>query len=145
SRLYTMEFVGKPVLTAMLQLLLSLICLLYALVTFITTKLQGCCPCPCPCHRDLEEELEKERTASASAVEQAMAMISRLQKEKASLEMDARQFRRLADQRQLYDLQAINLLKEVVLKFERERYAPQQHISFSFPTTQDEDQRPLPK
>ncbi|XP_057870709.1 myosin-binding protein 3 isoform X2 [Cryptomeria japonica] len=136
-----MECVSKTIFTEVLQVLLSLIFLLQALIKLITRKLER----RCPCHRHFEEELEKERNASAIAVEQAMAMISRLQKEKASLEMDARLFRRTAEQRQLYDLQTINFLKEVVLKLEMERYAPQRQIAFTFPSTQVEDHILMPK
>ena len=140
---YQMECVSKTttIFAPLVHLVLSLIFLLQALITLITGKLQR----RCPCHRHLEEELEKERNASAIAAEQAMAMISRVQKEKASVEMDSRLFRRTAEQRQLYDLQKINFLKELVLKLEMERYAPQRQIALTFPCTQVEDHMPLPK
>ncbi|XP_043710910.1 probable myosin-binding protein 5 [Telopea speciosissima] len=66
-------------------------------------------------------ELEKERTAAASAAEEAMAMIQRLQTEKSLVEMQANQYRRLAEQKQLYDLEVIQSLRWILLKHESDR------------------------
>uniref|UniRef100_A0A5B7BX67 GTD-binding domain-containing protein n=1 Tax=Davidia involucrata TaxID=16924 RepID=A0A5B7BX67_DAVIN len=66
-------------------------------------------------------ELEKERTAAATAVEEAMAMILRLQNEKSLIEMEASQFRRLAEDKQLHDQQVIQSLRWIVMKHESER------------------------
>lgn len=56
-------------------------------------------------------ELEKERAAAASAAEEAMAMVFRLQSEKSAIDMEAHQFRRLAEQKQCYDRELIMLLR----------------------------------
>ncbi|MED6106205.1 hypothetical protein PIB30_002658 [Stylosanthes scabra] len=46
--------------------------------------------------KDLAAELEEERNAASSAANEAMSMILRLQKEKAEVQMEARQFKRIA-------------------------------------------------
>ncbi|KAA8536371.1 hypothetical protein F0562_028849 [Nyssa sinensis] len=66
-------------------------------------------------------ELEKERTAAATAVEEAMAMILRLQNEKSLIEMEANQFRRLAEGKQLHDQEVIQSLRWILMKHESER------------------------
>ncbi|KAK9287131.1 hypothetical protein L1049_015542 [Liquidambar formosana] len=66
-------------------------------------------------------ELEKERMAAASAAEEAMAMILRLQNEKSSIEIEAHQYRRMAEQKQLYDQEVIQLLRWMVMKHESQR------------------------
>ncbi|XP_059448201.1 protein FLOURY 1-like [Corylus avellana] len=66
-------------------------------------------------------ELEKERMASASAAEEAMAMILRLQSEKSSTDMQANQYRRMAEQKQQYDQEVIRSLQWIVMKHESNR------------------------
>ncbi|KAA8536362.1 hypothetical protein F0562_028840 [Nyssa sinensis] len=66
-------------------------------------------------------ELEKERTAAATAVEEAMAMILRLQNETSLIEMEANQFRRLAEEKQLHDQDVIQSLRWILMKHESER------------------------
>ncbi|KAA8545678.1 hypothetical protein F0562_020871 [Nyssa sinensis] len=66
-------------------------------------------------------ELEKERTAACTAVEEAMAMILRLQNERSLIEMEANQFRRLAEEKQLHDREVIQSLRWIVVKHESER------------------------
>ncbi|KAM6591984.1 hypothetical protein CsatA_014589 [Cannabis sativa] len=65
-------------------------------------------------------ELEKERAAAASAADEAMAMISRLQKDKASIEFEARQSQRMIEERFAYDEEEMDILKEILVKRERE-------------------------
>ncbi|KAK8568290.1 hypothetical protein V6N12_006844 [Hibiscus sabdariffa] len=67
------------------------------------------------------QELEKERLASSSAAEEAMTMILRLQNEKSLVEMDANQFKRIAEQTHEYDQQVIESLQWIVMKHESER------------------------
>lgn len=67
-------------------------------------------------------ELEKERNAAASAADEAMAMILRLQEEKASVEMEARQYKRIIEEKTAYDAEEMNILKEILLRREREKY-----------------------
>lgn len=133
------------IVTAVLQLVVSILLLMRVMISFITSKLQRCQSCQC--HRrelEFEEELDKERSAAATAAQEAMAMIARLQKEKASLQMEARQYRITAEQKHFYDLQAINFLKEIVVKLQRDQFSHQQ-LSFSFPNAQEEEQRLLAK
>ncbi|KAF9606788.1 hypothetical protein IFM89_028164 [Coptis chinensis] len=68
----------------------------------------------------LYQELEKERSAAASAADEAMAMILRLQKEKASVEMEAKQYQRMIEEKSAYDEEEMNILKEILVRRERE-------------------------
>lgn len=67
-------------------------------------------------------ELEKERSAAATAADEAMAMILRLQEEKASIEMEARQFQRIIEEKSAYDAEEMNILKEILVRREREKH-----------------------
>ncbi|CAK9141446.1 unnamed protein product [Ilex paraguariensis] len=67
-------------------------------------------------------ELEKERSAAASAADEAMAMILRLQEEKASIEMEARQYHRIIEEKSAYDDEEMNILKEILLRREMEKH-----------------------
>lgn len=69
----------------------------------------------------LSLELDQERNAAQTAAEETLAMISRIQSEKASAEMEARQFKRIVEEKSVYDEEAIAILKEIVVKLERER------------------------
>ncbi|XP_061367848.1 uncharacterized protein LOC133310859 isoform X2 [Gastrolobium bilobum] len=67
-------------------------------------------------------ELEKERAAAATAADEAMAMISRLQEEKASVEMEMRQYLRMIEERVSYDEEEMNILEEILIRRERENH-----------------------
>lgn len=67
-------------------------------------------------------ELEKERSAAASAADEAMAMILRLQEEKASIEMEARQYQRMIEEKYAYDAEEMGILKEILVRREREKH-----------------------
>ncbi|TYH24774.1 hypothetical protein ES288_A03G116700v1 [Gossypium darwinii] len=67
-------------------------------------------------------ELEKERIAAATAADEAMAMILRLQEEKATIEMEARQYQRMIEEKFAYDAEEMNILKEILLRREREKH-----------------------
>ncbi|XP_076884222.1 uncharacterized protein LOC143533267 [Bidens hawaiensis] len=67
-------------------------------------------------------ELEKEQNAAATAADEAMSMILRLQEEKASIEMEAHQFQRMIEEKSAYDEEEMNILKEIVLRREREKH-----------------------
>ncbi|CAH1436366.1 unnamed protein product [Lactuca virosa] len=67
-------------------------------------------------------ELEKERSAAATAADEAMAMILRLQEEKASIEMESRQYQRMIEEKSAYDEEEMNILKEIVLRREMEKH-----------------------
>ncbi|KAK4340076.1 hypothetical protein RND71_041538 [Anisodus tanguticus] len=66
-------------------------------------------------------ELEKERMAAATAAEETMAMILRLQNEKSLVEMEANQYKRLAEEKQSHDQEVIQSLQWLVLKHESDR------------------------
>ncbi|KAE9448370.1 hypothetical protein C3L33_19718, partial [Rhododendron williamsianum] len=66
-------------------------------------------------------ELEKERNAAATASEEAMAMVLRLQNEKSLIDMEAKQYRRLAEEKQIHDQEVIQSLRWIVMKHESER------------------------
>ncbi|CAL8177982.1 unnamed protein product [Prunus armeniaca] len=67
-------------------------------------------------------ELEKERGAAATAADEAMAMISRLQKDKASIEMEVRQYQRMIEEKFVYDEEEMDVLKEILLRREKENH-----------------------
>ncbi|XP_077212058.1 uncharacterized protein LOC143847202 isoform X3 [Tasmannia lanceolata] len=73
-------------------------------------------------------ELEKERNAAATAADEAMAMILRLQKEKASIEMEARQYQRMIEEKSAYDEEEMNILKEILLRREREKHVLEKEV-----------------
>ncbi|XP_042055069.1 uncharacterized protein LOC121799688 [Salvia splendens] len=66
-------------------------------------------------------ELEKERRASASAADEAMAMILRLQEEKASIEMEARQYQRIIEEKSAYDDEEMDIIQEILMRREKEK------------------------
>lgn len=70
---------------------------------------------------DLYAELEAERSAAAIAANQTMAMITRLQEEKAAVQMEALQYQRVMEEQAEYDQQALQLLNELVAKREQEK------------------------
>ncbi|XP_044488076.1 myosin-binding protein 2 isoform X2 [Mangifera indica] len=69
----------------------------------------------------LYAELEEERSASAVATNQTMAMINRLQEEKAAMQMEALQYQRMMEEQSEYDQEALQLLNELMIKREREK------------------------
>ncbi|KAM0986694.1 hypothetical protein ACFX2J_010896 [Malus domestica] len=70
---------------------------------------------------ELYAELEEERSASAVAASQTMAMINRLQEEKAAMQMEALQYQRMMEEQSEYDQEAMQLLNELMVKREREK------------------------
>ncbi|XP_074575545.1 uncharacterized protein LOC141831990 [Curcuma longa] len=73
-------------------------------------------------------ELEKERSAAASAADEAMAMIFRLQEEKSAVQMEARQYKRIAEEKSAYDEEEKEILREIVVRREREKYVLQKEV-----------------
>ncbi|KAK9038932.1 hypothetical protein V6N11_023773 [Hibiscus sabdariffa] len=69
----------------------------------------------------LYAELEEERSASAVAANQTMAMITRLQEEKAAMQMEALQYQRMMEEQSEYDQEALQLLNELMIKREKEK------------------------
>lgn len=68
----------------------------------------------------LQMELDEERSASAVAANNAMAMITRLQAEKASVQMEALQYQRMTEEQAEYDREALQQLKDMIYKREEE-------------------------
>ncbi|XP_072971244.1 myosin-binding protein 3-like isoform X2 [Typha angustifolia] len=66
-------------------------------------------------------ELEEERNASAIAANQTMAMITRLQEERAAMQMEALQYQRMMEEQSEYDQEALHLLNEMMVKREKEK------------------------
>ncbi|XP_038715769.1 myosin-binding protein 1 isoform X2 [Tripterygium wilfordii] len=66
------------------------------------------------------KELEEERNASAIAVNQAMAMITKLQEEKAALHMEALQNLRMMEEQAEYDMQALQKENDILSRKEEE-------------------------
>lgn len=69
----------------------------------------------------LYSELEEERSSSAVAANQTMAMINRLQEEKAAMQMEALQYQRMMEEQSEYDQEALQLLNELLSKREKEK------------------------
>ena len=67
----------------------------------------------------LYKELEEERSASAVATNQAMAMITRLQEEKALFQMEALQNLRMMEEQAEYDMEAIQKLNDLLVDKEK--------------------------
>ncbi|KAL1541442.1 myosin-binding protein 7-like [Salvia divinorum] len=69
--------------------------------------------------QDLIIELDEERNASSSAANEAMSMILRLQREKAVVHMEARQFKRFAEEKMAHDQQETLALDDLLYKREQ--------------------------
>ncbi|KAE8076324.1 hypothetical protein FH972_014984 [Carpinus fangiana] len=69
----------------------------------------------------LYAELEEERSSSAVATNQTMAMINRLQEEKAAMQMEALHYQRMMEEQSEYDQEALQLLNELMVKREKEK------------------------
>jgi len=63
-------------------------------------------------------ELDKERSAAAVAANNAMAMITRIQQEKAAIQMEALQYQRMMEEQAEYDEEALELMRDVLIKKE---------------------------
>ncbi|XP_071719642.1 uncharacterized protein [Rutidosis leptorrhynchoides] len=70
--------------------------------------------------RLLQKELEEERNAAAIAADEAMAMITRLQEEKAALHMEASQYLRMMDEQAEYDMEAVDKANDLVAEKDKE-------------------------
>ncbi|CAO2837035.1 unnamed protein product [Amaranthus hypochondriacus] len=68
----------------------------------------------------LLKELEEERNASAIAANETMAMITRLQEEKAALQMEASHDLRMMEEQAEYDIEALDKLNELLTEKEKE-------------------------
>ncbi|KAJ4808005.1 hypothetical protein LUZ62_020571 [Rhynchospora pubera] len=68
--------------------------------------------------QELSAELEEERSAAESAANEAMAMILKLQREKAEAQMEARQFKRFAEEKMAHDNDELSSLEDLLLRRE---------------------------
>lgn len=68
----------------------------------------------------LTKDLDEERNASAVAANQAMAMITRLQDEKAALRMEALQYLRMMEEQAEYDGDALERANDLLTEKEKE-------------------------
>ncbi|XP_074283974.1 myosin-binding protein 2 [Silene latifolia] len=71
--------------------------------------------------RELYAELEEERNASAIAANQTLAMINRLQEDKATMQMEALQYQRMMEEQSEYDQEALQMMNELMVKREKEK------------------------
>lgn len=78
----------------------------------------------------LYKELEEERNASTVAVNQAMAMITRLQEEKASLHMEALQSIRMMEEQAEYDMEALQKTNDLLAEKEKEIQDLEEELQF---------------
>uniref|UniRef100_M4EIW3 GTD-binding domain-containing protein n=1 Tax=Brassica campestris TaxID=3711 RepID=M4EIW3_BRACM len=69
--------------------------------------------------QDLYSELDEERNAASTAANEAMSMILRLQREKAEVEMELRQFKRFSEEKMEHDRQELLALEDLVYKREQ--------------------------
>ncbi|GAB2272539.1 hypothetical protein Dimus_007362 [Dionaea muscipula] len=96
--------------------------------------------------QDLYMELDEERNASSSAANEAMSMILRLQREKAEVEMEARQFKRFAEEKMLHDAHEIAAMEDLLYKREQAiqsltcEIQAYKHRMMSYGLTEDEAQ-----
>lgn len=70
--------------------------------------------------KDLYKELEEERNAAAIAANEAMAMINRLQEEKAALHMKASQHLRMMEEQAEYDMEALERANDLLVEKDKE-------------------------
>ncbi|WOH05283.1 hypothetical protein DCAR_0624698 [Daucus carota subsp. sativus] len=79
---------------------------------------------------DLYMELDEERSASAEAANNAMAMITRLQAEKAAIQMEALHYQRMINEQAEYEQEALKVMQDQVRLLEadlmtyREKFGP---------------------
>ncbi|KAM1608276.1 hypothetical protein EV1_020266 [Malus domestica] len=86
---------------------------------------------------ELYAELEEERSASAVAASQTMAMINRLQEEKAAMQMEALQYQRMMEEQSEYDQEAMQLLNELMVKREKEKQELEKELEICRKKLQD--------
>ena len=70
--------------------------------------------------QDLYTELDEEREASASAASEALSMILRLQGEKASLKLEASQYKRMEEEKMCHAEEALAVVEDLIYQRELE-------------------------
>ncbi|CAN6572762.1 unnamed protein product [Malus baccata var. baccata] len=89
----------------------------------------------------LYAELEEERSASAIAANQTMAMITRLQEEKAAMQMEALQYQRMMEEQSEYDQDALQLLNDLMNKKEKEKQELERELEIYQKKVQDYEEK----
>ncbi|CAJ1968997.1 unnamed protein product [Sphenostylis stenocarpa] len=72
------------------------------------------------CLESLHKELDEERNASAVATNEAMSMITRLQEEKAALQMETLQYLRMMEEQAQYDNDELQKVNDLLTEKEKE-------------------------
>ncbi|KAL2556910.1 putative myosin-binding protein 4 [Forsythia ovata] len=90
------------------------------------------------CMSALYKELEEERNAAAVAANQAMAMITRLQEEKAALHMEALQYLRMMEEQAEHDMEALEKANELLAEKEKEVQDLEAELEFCISNFLDE-------
>ncbi|KAL8550177.1 hypothetical protein ACS0TY_008851 [Phlomoides rotata] len=67
------------------------------------------------------EELEEERIAAEEGAKETMAMITKVQEEKAAMQMEAIQYQRMMEEQAEYDQEALQLLNDLMMKRDKEK------------------------
>ncbi|XP_043691898.1 myosin-binding protein 1-like isoform X2 [Telopea speciosissima] len=86
----------------------------------------------------LYKELEEERNAAAIAANQALAMITRLQEEKAALHMEALQYLRMMEEQAEYDVEALQKANDLLAEREKEMQDLEAELEFYKEKSSDE-------
>ncbi|XP_010274149.1 PREDICTED: uncharacterized protein LOC104609520 isoform X2 [Nelumbo nucifera] len=89
-------------------------------VESIVDRLKRQSECYRKCMAALYKELEEERNASAVAANHSLAMITRLQEEKASLHMEALQYLRMMEEQSEYDMEALQKANDLLAEREKD-------------------------
>ncbi|KAI7983036.1 putative myosin-binding protein 4 [Camellia lanceoleosa] len=87
----------------------------------------------------LYKELEEERNAAEIAANQAMAMITRLQEEKALLHMEALQYLRMMEEQAEYDMEALEKANDLLAEREKETQDLEAELEFYKNHVSDEE------
>ncbi|CAH8312490.1 unnamed protein product [Eruca vesicaria subsp. sativa] len=69
--------------------------------------------------QELYAELDEERNAASTAANEAMSMILKLQRDKAEIQMELRQFKRFAEEKMEHDQNELLALEDLVYKREQ--------------------------
>ncbi|XP_021821897.1 probable myosin-binding protein 4 isoform X2 [Prunus avium] len=96
------------------------------------------------CIKELYKELEEERSASTIAANQAMAMITKLQEEKAAIHMEALQYLRMMEEQAEFDVDALEKANDLLAEKEKEIQDLEAELEFSKFDIPDETMENMP-
>ncbi|KAG5125980.1 hypothetical protein JHK82_026815 [Glycine max] len=91
------------------------------------------------CMHSLQKELEEERNAYAVATNEAMSMITRLQEEKAALQMEALQYLRMMEEQAEYDNDELEKVNGLLTEKEKEIQDLEAELEFYRSNMADEE------